>query len=175
MSNLVVVAYPDVATAEKVRAELFELQKQRLLELEDALVVARTQDGKIKLHQATNTVGVGAAGGALWGGLIGLLFFMPFLGAAIGGATGAALGAAQDYGVDDNFARRVGEGLTPGAAALFVLVDNAVTEKVLPKIAPYGGQLIQTSLSPEEDQHLRDAISAAKAAAPASAGPAVGD
>jgi uncharacterized membrane protein len=100
---------------------------------------------------------------------------MPFLGAAIGGATGAALGAAQDYGVDDNFARRVGEGLTPGAAALFVLVDNAVTEKVLPKIAPYGGQLIQTSLSPEEDQHLRDAISAAKAAAPASAGPAVGD
>ncbi len=162
MSNLIAVAYPDVATAEKVREVLSDLQKQKLIQLEDAVVVERRQDGKVKLHQAVSTTGAAAAGGALWGGLIGLLFFMPFLGAAVGGATGAAVGASQNFGVDDDFMRKVGEHLTPGAAALFVLVQNAVQEKVLPQIAPFGGQLIQTSLSTEDEAHLREAVQAAR-------------
>jgi uncharacterized membrane protein len=162
MSNLIAVAYPDVATAGKVRDLLSDLQKQKLIELEDAVVVERTADGKVKLHQAVNTVAAGAAGGALWGGLIGLLFFMPFLGAAIGGATGAAVGSAQDFGVDDTFMRQVGDNLTPGSAALFVLVQQSVPEKVIPQIAPFGGQLIQTSLSEEAEAHLREAVKAAQ-------------
>jgi uncharacterized membrane protein len=162
VSNLIAVAYPDVATAEQVRALLADLQKQKLIQLEDAVIVERKEDGKVKLHQSVSTTGAGAAGGALWGGLIGLLFFMPFLGAAIGGATGAAVGAAQNFGVDDDFMRRVGENLTPGAAALFVLVQNAVQEKVIPQLAPFGGQLIQTSLSDEDETHLREAVKAAQ-------------
>ena len=154
MSNLIAVAYPDVETAEKVRALLADLQKQKLIQVEDAVVVERKEDGKVKLHQAVNATGAGAAGGALWGGLIGLIFLMPFLGAAIG--------SAQDFGVDDNFMRQVGENLTPGAAALFVLVQNAVPEKVIPQLAPFGGQLIQTSLSDEAEAHLREAVRAAQ-------------
>jgi uncharacterized membrane protein len=165
MSNLIAVAYPDVATAEQVRAKLVDLQKQKLITVEDAVVVERRADGKVKLHQAMNTAGVGAAGGALWGGLIGLLFFMPFLGMAIGGATGAAVGAAQDFGVDDDFMRKLGAGLTPGAAALITLVSDAVTEKVLPELAPYGGQIIQTSLSSADEEHLREAVDALRAGA----------
>jgi uncharacterized membrane protein len=163
LSTLIAVAYPDVPTAEKVRALLGDLQKQKLIQLEDAVVVERKQDGKVKLHQAVSTTGAAAAGGALWGGLIGLLFFMPFLGAAIGGATGAAVGASQDFGVDDSFMRDVGQHLTPGAAALFVLVQNAVQEKVIPQIAPFGGRLIQSSLSEEAETHLREAVKAAQA------------
>jgi len=162
MSNLIAIAYPDVETAEKVRALLADLQKQKLIQVEDAVVVERREDGRVKLHQAVNATGRGAAGGALWGGLIGLIFFMPFLGAAIGGATGAAVGSAQDFGVDDDFMRRVAENLTPGAAALFALVQDAVPEKVIPQIAPFGGQLIQTSLSAEAEAHLREAVLAAQ-------------
>ena len=162
MSNLIAVAYPDVETAEKVRAVLADLQKQKLIQVEDAVVVERREDGRVKLHQAVNATGRGAAGGALWGGLIGLIFFMPFLGAAIGGATGAAVGSAQDFGVDDDFMRRVGENLTPGAAALFALVRDSVPEKVIPQVAPFGGQLIQTSLSAEAEAHLREAVLAAQ-------------
>jgi uncharacterized membrane protein len=108
--------------------------------------------------------GVGALGGALWGGLIGLLFFMPFLGAAIGAGTGALAGSAVDAGVDDKFMREVGEKLTPGKAALFVLVVSSTPEKVLPEVAPYGGSIITTSLSPEAEASLREAAQAAKAA-----------
>ncbi|MGW3727511.1 hypothetical protein [Streptomyces sp. NPDC000851] len=44
MSNLFVVAYNDLATAEQVRQKLFDLSKQHLVELEDAVVVERRED-----------------------------------------------------------------------------------------------------------------------------------
>jgi uncharacterized membrane protein len=162
MSNLIAVAYDDVATANTVREKLLDLQTQHLITLEDAVVVERRQDGRVKLHQARSTTGSGALGGALWGGLIGLIFFMPFLGAALGAATGAAVGSSVDVGVDDNFMRQVGAELTPGKAALFVLVVSSTPEKVLPEVAPYGGHIITTSLSPEAEANLREAAQAAQ-------------
>ncbi|MCP2343039.1 DUF1269 domain-containing protein [Actinomadura rupiterrae] len=158
MSDLVAIAYDDVQTAQLVRERVLDLQKQHVIEVSDAVVVERRQDGRIKLHQAVHTVAGGAAGGALWGGLIGLIFLQPLLGAAIGGATGAAVGAATDIGVDDAFMRRLAEGLRPGAAALFLLVEKSTPDKVLPEVAPFGGQVIQTSLSKDQEAHLRDAL-----------------
>ncbi|MEV8096013.1 DUF1269 domain-containing protein [Kitasatospora sp. NPDC085879] len=163
MSNLFAIAYPDVATAQQVRDTAIGLQKQKLIDLEDIVVVERRPDGKVKLHQAVNTTGIGAASGALWGGVIGLLFFMPFLGAAIGGATGAAVGAATDTGVDDNFMRQVGQKMEPGSAALFLLVRSATADKVVPALAQYGGEILQTSLSADQEEHLVEALKAAKA------------
>ncbi|MGW1724683.1 DUF1269 domain-containing protein [Streptomyces sp. NPDC002306] len=163
MSNLFVVAYDDLATANQVREKLFELSKQHLVELEDAVVVERHADGKIKLHQAVNHTTMGAAGGAVWGGVIGLLFLAPLLGAAVGAAAGAAGGAFTDTGINDNFMKDLSQNLRPGAAALFVLVKHAAGDKVVPQIASYGGQLVQTSLSKADEEALREAIEAARA------------
>ena len=79
MSNLVAIAYPDRVTAENVLETLGRLQTERAIELEDAVVVTRDEQGKVKLHQANKLAATGAAGGALWGGLIGLIFFVPLL------------------------------------------------------------------------------------------------
>ncbi|MEU1202215.1 DUF1269 domain-containing protein [Streptomyces sp. NPDC005813] len=163
MSNLFVIAYNELATANQVREKLFELSKQHLVELEDAVVVERRDDGKIKLHQAVSHTAVGAAGGALWGGVIGLLFLAPLLGAAVGAAAGAAGGAVTDTGINDNFMKDLSQNLRPGAAALFVLVKQAAADKVVPQIAEFGGQLVQTSLSQEQEDALREAIAAARA------------
>ncbi|MFJ6988010.1 MULTISPECIES: DUF1269 domain-containing protein [unclassified Streptomyces] len=162
MSNLFVVAYDDLATANQVRAKLFELSKQHLVELEDAVVVERREDGHIKLHQAVNHTAVGAAGGAVWGGVIGLLFLAPLLGAAVGAAAGAAGGSLTDTGINDSFMKDLSQNLRPGAAALFVLVKHAAGDKVVPQIASFGGQLVQTSLSGAEEEQLRAAIKAAQ-------------
>jgi uncharacterized membrane protein len=162
MSDLIAVAYDDVNTAETVRAKLFDLQRQQLIAIEDAVVVERTSDGKVKLRQIGSSVGMGAAGGALWGGLIGLIFLVPFLGAAVGAAAGAAAGSMADSGIDDNFMRQVGEDLQPGKAALFVLLTKSTPEKVLPEVAPYGGHILRTSLSPEAEERLREAAQSAQ-------------
>ncbi|GAA0915954.1 DUF1269 domain-containing protein [Nonomuraea longicatena] len=162
MSNLIVISYPDVATAETVRNHLFELQKQNLIQLEDAAIVEHLPDGKIKLHQIRSTVGIGAAGGALWGGLIGLLFFMPLFGMAVGAAAGAAGGAVTDSGVNNEFMRELGEKMPPGTAGLFLLVVKSTPDKVIEQVGPYGGEIIKTSLSTDQEKHLKEAVAAAK-------------
>jgi uncharacterized membrane protein len=160
MSDLVAIAYPDQETAERARARLADAIKSRIIELDDAVIVTRDPDGKVKLHQTVSPAGAGAAGGALWGGLIGLLFLAPLLGMAVGAAAGAATGALADYGVDDNFMKDLGAKLEPGSAALIVLVRKMTPDKILENIQEKG-QVIQSSLSNEAEQRLNEALAAA--------------
>jgi uncharacterized membrane protein len=90
--------------------------------------------------------------------LIGVLFLNPLLGAAVGAASGAVGGAITDIGVDDEFMKQLGETLTPGTSALFVLVKKATPDKVLAEVAPYGGRILQTSLSKAEEDQLREVL-----------------
>ena len=165
MANLIAIAYPDQATADEVVATLARLQTEHLITLEDAVVVTHESDGKIKLHQTRKLAATGAAGGALWGGLIGLIFFVPLLGMAIGAATGAATGALADVGVDDNFMKNLGAKLQPGGAALIVLVERSTPDKVLPEIAHFGGEVIQSSLDTEAEERLRQVLEGSGTAA----------
>jgi uncharacterized membrane protein len=164
VSNLIAVAYEDVGTARNVLGELHELTVEHAITLDDAVIIERRPDGKIKLHQTMSPAGAGAAGGALWGGLIGLLFLAPFLGMAVGAASGGAAGALTDVGVDDKFMKHLGEDLQPGTAAVIVLVRESTPDKVLPRISRYGGRVIHSSLSDEADQRLREALSSTGAA-----------
>ena len=163
MSDLVAVAYPDLQTAQHVVSNLGDAQKAHLIELDDCVIVEHRNDGKIKLHQPS-LAGVGAAGGALWGGLIGLIFLAPLFGMAIGAATGAAAGAMSDAGVDDKFMKDLGTKLEPGGAAVIALVRQANMEKILSEVK-IPGEVIQTSLSADAEQALRDALTKAGAAA----------
>ena len=158
MSNLIAIAYPDMNTAEEVMSTLGRLQVERSIELEDAVIVSRDGEGKVKLHQARSTTGVGAAGGAMWGGLIGLLFLAPLLGMAVGAATGAVTGKLADVGVDDSFLKELGEKLAPGMAGVIVLVRRSTPDKVLPEISQYGGTVLQSSLDDDAETRLNEAL-----------------
>jgi uncharacterized membrane protein len=164
MANLVAIAYDDVDQAQQVTQTLGELMKEHSIELEDVVIVEHRADGKIKLHQPS-LAGIGATGGALWGGLIGLIFFMPLLGLAIGAASGAAAGALTDSGIDDNFMKELGDKLPQGGAAVFVLVREATADKVVPEISKFGGHVIQSSLSNEQETALQEALDGRGAAA----------
>ncbi|HEY7034384.1 MAG TPA: DUF1269 domain-containing protein [Thermomicrobiales bacterium] len=162
MSTLIAIAYPDEIKAKAALAKLQELQRGQLITLDDA-VIARHEGDKIKLDQALSTTGAGAAGGALWGGLFGLIFLMPIAGMAIGAATGALMGHWTDYGIDDKFAKEIQAKLGPGKVALVLLVRDATYDRVIAEMKKenFGGELIQSNLSDEDEKKL---IEAAKAA-----------
>ena len=84
MSDLIVIVYPTEAKAEEVRHRLFELQKEYLITLGDAVIATKTDSGKIKLNQMVSTTAAGAVSGSFWGLLIGVLFLNPLIGAAVG-------------------------------------------------------------------------------------------
>ncbi len=158
MSNLIVVEYPDEYRAAEVLAALRRLNKEYLIDLDDAVYVTKDARGKIKLHQNTSLAGAGAAWGGMWGMLIGLLFFVPFLGLAIGAGLGALSGKLSDYGIDDQFAKQVASGLQPQTSAIFMLVRKSTPDKVVPELAQFGGTILQTSLPKETEEKLQDAL-----------------
>ncbi|MFD1881747.1 DUF1269 domain-containing protein [Paracoccus pacificus] len=161
MSELIAIAFDDEATAFELRAELVKLQKEYLIEMEDAVVVTRDSQDDIKLHQAVNLTAAGALGGTFWGTLVGLLFLNPLIGAAVGAASGAIAGRFTDIGINDDFMREVGQSLKPGGSALFVLVRKMTADKVLEKLQGLHkhGRVLRTSLSNEAEEKLREALS----------------
>ena len=159
MSDLIAIAYNDEYKAEEVRLTLAKLQREHLIEMEDAAVVVKDQNGKVKLKQAVDLTSAGAVSGGFWGLLIGTLFLNPLLGTAVGAAAGAVSGALSDIGVDDGFMKSLGESLPAGSSALFVLVRKATPDKVLEEIAPYGGTVLRTSLSKDQEAQLQEVLS----------------
>ena len=125
MSTLVVIGYNDLHKAEEIRLMLLKMQKDYLIDLEDAVVALKDENGKIKLHQMVNLTAAGAASGGFWGTLIGLIFLNPLLGLAVGATAGAVSGALTDVGIDDKFIKDLATTLSPGSSVLFVLVRKA--------------------------------------------------
>jgi uncharacterized membrane protein len=158
MSTLAVIAYPEQNTAGEAAAALQRMQKEVLIDLQDIAWVTKTQDGKLKLHQGTSLTGVGAAGGAMWGFLFGLLFLVPLAGMAVGAATGALAGHLADYGIDDKWIKEVAASIQPGGSALFVMARSTNQERVLPEMAKFGGTVLKTNLTSEQQQALESAL-----------------
>ena len=162
MSTLVAVVFDDQATAFEMRAALVKMQKEHLVDLEDSVVVTRTEKGKTKLDQATNLTSAGAIGGGFWGMLIGLIFLNPLLGAVIGAGAGALSGKLTDIGLDDKMLKEIGTSFKPGTSALFVLVRRATVDKVLDGLKEFTGKgkLFQTSLNKDDEHALREVLEA---------------
>jgi uncharacterized membrane protein len=164
MSDLIVIGYDDLFKAEETRLKLIKMQRDYLIDLEDAVVAVKDKDGKVKLNQAYPLTQMGAMGGGFWGALVGILFLNPLLGAAVGAGAGAISGALSDVGVNDKFMKELAQNFQPGTSALFVLVRKATPDKVLEELKGAGGKVLQTSLSHEEESKLQAALDAAKSA-----------
>lgn len=170
MSDLVVLGFDTLDGATLAREEIWKLENEYLVDVDDAVVVRRTDDGKIHLDQSVHTVALGAVDGVwsgmLLGTLIGLVFLNPLAGFAVGavagGTAGTIGGALTDFGINDDFMKRVGATLKPGTSALFVLVRKVEPQKVVTHLRALSGHphIVQTSLSPEAEQKLRAALAA---------------
>lgn len=161
MSELIVIGYDNAEQAEAARTELFGMAKEYLVDVADAVVATADENGKVKLNQMVNLWSVGATSGAFWGLLIGLIFFNPLLGVAVGAGAGALSGALSDYGINDNFMKDVSDVLQPGQAALFMMVRQHASDKVIERLGEKGGGIIRTNLDTSKEADLRKAFDAA--------------
>lgn len=162
MTELIVVGYDDAGKAEAARSELLGMAREYLVDVADAVVATADRDGRIRLNQMVNLWSVGAASGAFWGLLIGLIFFNPLLGVAVGAGAGALGGALSDFGINDHFMKKVSDVLQPGQAALFMMVRQHASDKVIERLGEMGGRIIRTNLDTSKEAALRAAFDAAQ-------------
>ena len=145
--------------AEQMLDLVQDLAKGQLITLEDAAIVTWPQGKKKpKTKQLESLTGAGALSGAFWGMLFGLIFFVPFFGMAVGAAMGALTGRFSDYGIDDDFIKSVGQKVTEGTSALFLMTSDAVMDKVSDAVKgkDWNFEILSTNLSKEQEDQLRE-------------------
>ncbi len=166
MSELIVIGYDDHDKATAAYNEVMALQGDFVVDLRGLAIVTVDAEGKSHVETPQKIVGMSAASGALWGMLIGLLFFVPFVGLALGGLMGALFGKLGKTGVNDEFRSQVQSLLEPGKAAVVIMAAKITEDKFADRMKPYGGTLLKTSLTDEDEKELAHELGATGAAAP---------
>ena len=158
MSELIVIGYDDHGTATAAYNEVLALSKDFVVTLNGLALVTVDAEGKSHVETPQKIVGVSAASGALWGTLIGLLFFVPFAGLIVGGALGALFGKLGKSGINNEFREQVQAMLKPGSSAVVVMASKITEDKFADAMGKYGGNLLKTSLSEEDEKELAEEL-----------------
>jgi uncharacterized membrane protein len=155
---LIVIGYPDEQTAPRVWDEVRKLENDYLVDLEDGAVIIHRADGKFEIRTAHNPAARQTLWGLFWGFLVGLIFFVPLLGIAVGAATGAIFGAIEKTNITREFRDRVRDLVKPGTSAIMLIVRKVTPDKVEDGLKPYGGTVLKTSLTREDEARLQEAL-----------------
>jgi uncharacterized membrane protein len=159
MATVSVLKFPTADGAENVLGQIQSLQKVHLIKLHDAAIVSwPAGKNSPKTSQLVDLVRAGTVGGMFWGMLFGLIFLTPLFGLAIGATVGALRGAFSDYGIDDDFIKRVRGAVTEGTSALFLMTSDAVLDYVADALKGTKFEIIATNLSKEQEEKLREAF-----------------
>jgi uncharacterized membrane protein len=180
MAELIVVGFKkDMYRASEVLNELMNLNDDWVVDLHDAVAVYRDYKGKLRVDQSYQmTTGEGAAWGGFWGLLIGATLAIPFTagasaaaaggalaaGALGGTALGAGLGAVDasswkdEFGIPDDFVKRVGAMIQPGDSAIYAILRVGDPEVVADKFRGYGGTILRTTLSKEQQAKVEQVL-----------------
>jgi uncharacterized membrane protein len=161
MTDMVVLAFDGVDTAEKVRNKLIDLNNQYLLNLNQVVEVVRKEDGQVKIKEEPRLTGLGALGGAFWGLLIGVIFLIPVAGVVVGTVSGAIAGHFAKYGISKEYMKDIDAAIQPGQSALFILADNVKADRVVPMLTEYHPKVLRSSLTMDQEAKLREAFGGA--------------
>lgn len=142
MSELVVVNFDDKYKADAVLLELLKLEQEYLADLEDAVIITKNAQGKIRVKPYHDLVKPGDLSNELWGGIISSTFFHRFL-------------TIKESVFDSNFLTEVEESLKPNSSSLFVLINYAYPEKIIAEFHRFEGKLIRTTLSKHQIENLQ--------------------
>lgn len=161
--RLVVIGFGDEYSAFDLRNVVLEMEEEGVVEVGDAVVATRNPKGKVRLHQSIPLISGRAVIGAFSGLMMGMLLLSPLFGAVVGATAGAAAGALGDVGIDDAFMKSLGETLTPGTSALFLVVRNTKPDLVIERLKPFAGRgkVLQSTMKPENEKILRGLLEGA--------------
>lgn len=158
MPDLIAIGYDDTTTALAAMDEVEKLAQDLVIQPDAIAAIVRNEEGKYRTITNQHLVGTGATWGMFWGLLFGILFFVPVFGLAWGAGLGAIMGKISKSSIDKGFQQQVRDQVKPGTSALFLIVEQMTTDKALAGLSKYGGTVLKTSLSEEDEKELQEAL-----------------
>jgi uncharacterized membrane protein len=134
-----VAAFDVESGAQDALRDLRRMDRKGTIELIDAAVVVRRDDGSVKIEETADPSGkTWAKRGAVAGGLVGLIFPPSIIASAVVGAVGGGIwGKVRDKGFRDEDLEAIGESLTPGSSAIIAIAEDRMIERLQDSLADY--------------------------------------
>jgi uncharacterized membrane protein len=149
---LLAAKYPNEEHAKTILDMLESMHQALTITLEDAVMVTRESDGKIKTHETTDvSTRKGAKRGLIAGGILGVIFPPSLIATALaGGGIGAIWGKIKDSGVKHDDIKELADSLTGNEAAIIVLVSQNTAEATQRALGSYEGEVVNKIYSEED-------------------------
>jgi len=179
MSALIVVAFRDEHRAAEVLVELRRREWDWVADLDYAVVVGWNPRGNLRVQLDVDpTTREGGGWARVWGSLLRSALFLQ----NTDGIPEAAENLAADPGghleakasgkvaapnanwwrkklrISEDFIRDIGAVIQPGDSAVFTFLQTPKIVSVLKQLRNYGGTLLHTSLSQEQEEILKEAL-----------------
>ncbi len=158
--RVVVIVYPEHETAMRAFAEVQRLDHEGKVKVHDAAVVKALEGGEMEVVSTHRHAVRGAGKAAFWGLVIGGVLAFPVVGLVMAGGAYGLGTRKSDRGKEAEFADRVRAILVPGKSALFISgsIGTATPDEVIATLAPFGGELAQSSILLESEDKMRRAL-----------------
>lgn len=177
-STLAVLTFEGQETAEALYEQIEKMAKEKLLVLEDAVIIERepawsappedsaakgmhtppvgqSKENQVRVKQTRGKKGKYAAIGGGIGLLAGALLGGPIGLLAVGAASiGAITAAMKDFGIDDTSISAIKQSLQPNTSALLLLGHANDRDALMAKLREYDAKVVMTSLDPEVEREL---------------------
>ena len=179
MSALIVVAFSDEHRAAEVLVELRRREWDWVADLDYAVVVGWNPRGNLRVQLDVDpTTREGGGWARVWGSLLRSALFlhntdgMPEAAENLAADPGGQLEARasgkvaapnanwwrKKLRISEDFIRDIGAVIQPGDSAVFTFLQTPKIVSVLKQLRNYGGTLLHTSLSQEQEEILKEAL-----------------
>lgn len=165
-AKLLVISFDDPLRAQEFLLAVARLQKNQEIQLHDAVLVTRAEDGTSHVRETTDvTPGQAGIGGGVWGLLLGTLFGGPIGGLVVGAATaggGALYAKLVDTGIKDATVTELRSAVPPGRTAVALLVSHVSVADLQRELTRFpNAQLVETDLPPAAVSAVEEALNEA--------------
>jgi uncharacterized membrane protein len=165
-AKLLVISFDDPLRAQEFLLAVARLQKNQEIQLHDAVLVTRAEDGTSQVRETTDiTPSQAGFGGGVWGLLLGTLFGGPIGGLVVGAATaggGALYAKLVDTGIKDATVAELRNAVPPGRTAVALLVSHVSVADLQRELTRFpNAQLVETDLPPAAVSAVEEALNEA--------------
>jgi uncharacterized membrane protein len=145
--------------AEHVHQLLEQAEKDGLVKIVDHAVVTWPVGAPSpEIEHCHDETWRGAGWGAMWGLLVGAMITIPVLGVAAGAGLGALAKSTEKLGISEEQLTAIGEGLTPGTSALFLVTQSGDLDRLGERLRGVDMKLLETNLTGVERSMLDESL-----------------
>ncbi len=148
--SFLAVVYSDPRQASRVLKALQTLKSPKLTDLDEAVYVTRDKRGRTLLQEPRPRRKKNIIGDSVVGMMAGAILLAPIDGSSLVEATDTVRRKVANVSLEDEFVRTVRARMEPDSSTIFLLIQRVRATEIIPRITPYGGTMLETSITRDE-------------------------